>query len=131
MRILSAGLLGLMALSLGCSAGRSFPSQPAPQAAEARRGRARVEIDNQNFSAMKVYMMDAGSRVYIGIAPGLSRTSLVIPGGASRTSSELRLLADPIGGASPITTEDLFVAPQQNVFWTIGSFPSNSFVSAR
>jgi hypothetical protein len=89
-----------------------------------------VEIDNQNFNDMKIYLVDAGSRVYIGIAPGLSRASLAVPRGASRSSIQLRLLADPIGGESAITTENLFVAPGQNVFWAIGSFPTNSFVSA-
>jgi hypothetical protein len=132
-----AGLIGLVALSLGCGTGRSSPSSPAPQADSAAAdasqqgsSKTRVEIDNQNFSDMNVYLMDEGTRVLLGSAAGLSKTTLLIPAGATGGSWQVRLLADPIGGSTPIRTPSLLVAPGQSVYWTIGADAASSFASA-
>jgi hypothetical protein len=135
MRTAMAGLTGLVVLSLGCGAGRSAPSETAPQrgsgqAVRAVRGPTRVQIDNQNFNQMDVYLMDAGTRVYLGSVNGLSKASLPIPRGASRSSFQVRLLADPIGASYTIGTPSLLVGPGQNIYWRIGSSPGNSFASA-
>jgi hypothetical protein len=131
MRTLMAGLTGLAALSLGCGTGRSAPSEPAPQSAtQAARGETRVQIDNENFNDMNIYLIDAGTRVFLGSVNGLSKGELPIPRGASSSSFRVRLLADPIGGSTVITTPSLTVGPGQNVYWTIGASPSNSFASA-
>jgi hypothetical protein len=131
-----AGLIGLVALSLGCGTGRSSPS-PAPQpdttpteASKAGPNKTPVEIDNQNFSDMNIYLMDGGARVFLGSAAGLSKTTLLIPAGATGGRWQVRLLADPIGGSSSIGTPSLLVAPGQSVYWTIGADPSSSFASA-
>jgi hypothetical protein len=133
-----AGLVGLVALSAACGASRSSPASPEPKpgtaAAEVaepgRSKKTRVEIDNQNFSDMNIYLIDQGTRVLLGSANGLSKTTLLIPAALARGNWEVRLLADPIGGASPIRTPALLVAPGQSVYWTIGSDPANSFASA-
>jgi hypothetical protein len=132
-----AGLVGLVALSAACGASRSSAASPEPkpgtaaaEAAEPGRSKTRVEIDNQNFSDMNIYLIDQGTRVLLGSANGLSKTTLLIPSGAVRSSWQVRLQADPIGGASPIRTPALLVAPGQSVYWTIGSDPDNSFASA-
>lgn len=132
-----AGLVGLVALSAACGASRSSPASPAPkpstapaEAAEAGPSKTRIEIDNQNFSDMNIYLIDQGTRVLLGSANGMSKTTLLIPAGLARGNWEVRLLADPIGGASPIRTPTLFVAPGQSVYWTIGSDPATSFASA-
>ena len=135
MRTLMAGVTGLVALSLGCGAGRSSPSEPTPQAgpgqtAPAGRGQTNVVIDNENFNDMDIYVIDAGTRVYLGAVTGLSRITLVVPRGASRSQSRVLLLADPIGGLGPITTPDLIVGPGQTVYWTLGLTPAASFASA-
>jgi hypothetical protein len=135
MRTPMAGLTGLVALSLGCGTGRSAPSEPAPQpgseqAARGARGQTQVQIDNQNFNDMDIYLIDAGTRVYLGSVTGLSKGSLTIPLGASRSSFQVRLLADPIGAFPPIRMPSVLVGPGQNVYWTIGSSPGNSFASA-
>jgi hypothetical protein len=135
MRTLMAGLIGLVAMSLGCGTGRPSLSAPAPQpgseqAARGDRGQIRVQIDNQNFNDMDIYLIDAGTRVYLGSVNGLSKASLPIPRGASRTDFQVRLLADPIGAGYTIRTPNVLVGPGQNVYWTIGSSPGNSFASA-
>ena len=130
------GLVGLVALSAACGASRS-PASPAPKpstasaaTAESGRSKTRVEIDNQNFNVMNIYLINQGTRMLLGSANGLSKTTLQIPDGVVRSSWQVRLLADPIGGTSPIRTPSLLVAPGQNVYWTIGSDPANSFASA-
>jgi len=132
-----AGLVALVALSAACGASRSSPASPAPkpsatsaQTEESGTSKTRVDIDNQNFSDMDIYLIDRGTRVLLGSATGLSKTTLEIPTGAARSSWQIRLLADPIGDGLPISTPSLLVAPGQNVYWTIGSNPSNSFASA-
>jgi hypothetical protein len=123
-------LAGLAALSLGCGAGRAAPSEPAPQrATQAARGDTPVQIDNENFNDMNIYLIDAGTRVFLGSVDGLSKGWLMIPRGASSSTFRVRLLADPIGGSQVITTPSLTVPPGQNVYWTIGASPSNSFAS--
>jgi hypothetical protein len=133
MRTLMAGLTGLAALSLGCGAGRSASSEPAPEQSsrqvEPARRETPVQIDNQNFSDMNIFLIDAGVPVFIGTANGLSKTSLMIPRGAGR-GFQVRLLADPIGSSSKIRTPTLIVGPGQQVYWTIGSSPDHSFASA-
>ena len=135
MRALMAGLTGLVALSLGCSSGRAAPSQPAPQeasgqAASEDRGETRVQVDNQNFNDMDIYLLDAGTRVYLGSVNGLSKGTLTIPRGATGSSFQVKLLADPIGASAPIRTGSILVGPGQNVYWTIGASAANSFASA-
>ena len=125
------GWLGLVALAAaGCGAARSSPDEATPtQAAEAAQP-LKVEIDNRNYSDMSIYLVNDGTRVLVGSAPGLSKTTLSLPAGSRRTNWRVRLLADPIGGSAAIGTPSLLVAPGQRVYWTIGSDPASSFASA-
>ncbi len=132
-----AGLAGLVALTAACGASRSSPATPAPKpatatadSADAEHSGTRVEIDNQNFNDMTIYLLDRGSRLLLGPAGGLSKTTLLIPDALRRGDARVRLLADPTGGGSSITTPELLVAPGQSVYWTIGSDPANSTASA-
>jgi hypothetical protein len=132
-----AGLVGLVALTAACGASRSSPASTAPKpeadsakTAEAGSSKTRIEIDNQNYSDMSIYLLDRGTRVLLGSAAGLAKTTLLIPDGLVRSGWQVRLLADPTGGGSPIRTPALIVPPGQNVYWTIGSDPANSTASA-
>ena len=134
MRRLLAGLTGLAALTLGCGTGRATPSEPTPQPASEQAAKAQhpetvVQIDNQNFNDMNIYLLDEGTRVFLGAVNGLSTGTLAIPRAASSSSFQVRLLADPIGSSIPITTPNLSVGPGQTVYWTIGTTASNSFAS--
>lgn len=125
MRVVRAGLAGLAMLAAACSSGRTAPASPAPAS-----GKTMVEIDNQNISDMSVYLLDRGTRVYLGQAGGLAKTTLTIPSAAVRSNWEVRLLAEPIGGLSAFRTPKLMVPPGQNVYWNIGSTPGTSSASA-
>ena len=130
-------LIGLAVLTAGCGAAGSTPQSPTPDtggpsadANQAQRGKTRVEIDNQNFSDMNVYLIGQGTRLLLGSATGLSKTTLLIPQGNLGGEWRVRLQADPIGGSAPIRTPTLLVPPGQSVYWTIGANPADSFASA-
>ncbi len=134
MRTLRAGLVSLVALSAACGASQSPSTAPAPkqgtavESSESER-RTQVEIDNQNFSDMDIYLISQGARVRLGSATGLSKTTLLLPVTAQLNGWRVTLQADPIGGAAAIRTPALLVAPGQNVYWTIGADPRSSFAS--
>jgi hypothetical protein len=94
-------------LALACAGGRSDDASPDPAA-----GPATLEVENQNFLDMTVYVVDGGVRQRIGVAPGNATTSLTISerlirGGAS----PLRFLCDPIGSGGPPVSEEIVVVP--------------------
>ena len=109
---------------------RSTPQPASEQAAKESHGETVVQIDNQNFNDMNIYLLDEGTRVFLGAVNGLSTGTLAIPRAASSSAFRVRLLADPIGSSIAITTPNLSVGPGQTVYWTIGSTLSNSFASA-
>jgi hypothetical protein len=125
-----------MTLVAGCAASRSTPASPAPRQEAAAdtsattRQPIQVRIDNQNYSDMNVYLVNQGTRVLLGSAPGMSKTTLTLPSASVSSRWQVRLLADPIGGSNAIRTPTLLVSPGQNVYWTIGSDPASSYASA-
>jgi hypothetical protein len=121
---LRAGLIVLLGLSSACGASRTTPtSSPEPSSDEIP-----VQIDNQNFSDMDIYVLRNGARWLIGQAGGLTKTTLTIRG-AIRGDGRMRLLAEPVGGVRPIGTPTLVVPRGQSIFWTIGSDPATSSAS--
>ena len=121
---LRAGLIALMGLSTACGASRStVASGPEPSSNEIP-----VQIDNQNFNDMEIYVVKNGQRLLIGQAGGLTKTTLTIRN-VARGGGRVRLLAEPIGGARPIATPTLVVPPGQSIFWTIGSDLTTSTAS--
>jgi hypothetical protein len=121
---LRAGLIAILGLSTACGASRS----PVATAPEASSRDISVQIDNQNYSDMEIYVVRNGQRWLLGQAGGLVKTTLTIRN-AVRGNGQVRLQADPIGGARPIATPTLVVPPGQSIFWTIGSDPSTSTAS--
>lgn len=77
---------------------------------------------------MDIYVVSSGQRWLVGQAGGLTKTTLTIRN-ALRGGGRVRLLAEPIGGAAPITTPTLIIPPGQTIFWTIGSDPATSTAS--
>ena len=121
---LRAGLIALLGLSTACGASRStVASAPEPSSDEIP-----VQIDNQNFNDMEIYVVKNGQRLLIGQAGGLTKTTLTIRN-VARGGGRVRLLAEPIGWARPIATPTLVVPPGQSIYWTIGSDPTTSTAS--
>jgi hypothetical protein len=126
------GLAGLLGLSVACATSHSAATSPSPQQATAATGsedRIRVQIDNQNYSDMDIYLVDRGTRVLLGYASGLMKTTLLLPAIATANGGRVQLQADPIGDVAPIRTPALLVAPGQQVHWTIGADRGDSYAS--
>ena len=105
-------LLLLLLVSGACRSAREAADQePGPE-----RGPATLEVENQNFLDMTVYVVDGGVRQRLGVARGNSTTSLAIPDRLIRGgASPLRFLADPIGGEGLPVTEEIVVEPGDTV----------------
>ena len=121
---LRVGLIGLLGLSAACGASRA----PGTSGSVSARNEIPVQIDNQNFSDMQIYVVRGGQRYLLGQAGGLSKTTLTIRN-ALTSGGRVRLVAEPIGGAAPITTPTLVIPTGQSIFWTIGSDPTMSTAS--
>jgi hypothetical protein len=119
-------LIGLLLAGTGCGTNKADTS-PAPESSSAALP---VQIDNQNFNDMNIYLVNAGQRFLLGQAGGLTRTTLTISEGLAPMDGRLRLEADPIGASPPVFTPVLVVSPGQTVYWTIGSDPEMSTASA-
>ena len=121
--------LALLA-AVGCASSHTEAAPaPAPGPSEEGRSGTAVQIDNQNFNDMNIYVLNAGQRVLVGQAGGLGKTTLIIPAGLTPGDGRMRLLADPLGAAGAITTPLLLVPPGQQIYWTIGSDPATSTAS--
>ena len=125
------GLSCLLGVAVACAGTHPAPSpSPVPNTASAdQQERIPVQIDNQNYSDMDVYLLDRGSRVLIGSVNGLTQATLLLPKGANTTDGRVQLQADPIGAVTPIRTPQLLVAPGEKVYWTIGADRADSYAS--
>jgi hypothetical protein len=117
----------LLLLAAGCAGSPRPATSPAPEPSDRAID---VQVDNQNFYDMNVYLVAGGTRWLVGRVGGLTRGTLTIPASLAPADQRVRLLAVAIGGQRPIITPTLVVPPGEQVYWTIGSDPSMSTVSA-
>src|ERR1041385_8245581 len=90
MRSLPA-LLALVALAApACHRGAVAPINPRAEVA--------LNVDNQNFLDMNVYLIRSGQRIRIGTVPGLSSRVLMLRPEYVGYGTELRFEVHPIGG---------------------------------
>jgi hypothetical protein len=125
----------LLLLGAACARSPAPAASPSPMAYasadSARTSRAiPVQVDNQNFNDMNVYLVTRGTRWLVGNVAGLTKTTLTVPASLAPADLRVRLIAHAIGGGAATTTPTLIVAPGQQVYWTIGSDPAMSTASA-
>ena len=136
MRVLRAGISMFVMLSAAaCAASHQSAEATGPvpasgaDSAQASQG-IQVQIDNQNFSDMNIYLLRNGGRWLVGQAEGMGKTTLTIPQSMAPTDLRVRLIGDPIGGSRPVTTPVLIVPRGQTIYWKIGTEPGSSTASA-
>jgi hypothetical protein len=125
----------LLLLAAGCAGSPAPAASPSPVASgsadSTRTSRAiAVQVDNQNFSDMNVYLVKDGGRWLVGQVGGMTKATLTIPASLAPADQRVRLRAEAIGGRGATTTPTLMVPPGQQVYWTIGSDPAMSTASA-
>lgn len=130
---LRPGMVGFMVLAAGCGAANAPPQAPAPEqgAVEApgTDSGIPVEISDQNFNDMDIYLIGQGAPVYLGSVTSYATTMLDIPTAALTDPGQVRLLAHPVGGAAEFRTPNLLVSPGKSVHWTIGTDAATSYAS--
>jgi hypothetical protein len=106
---LSLLLLGVPACA-GTGGGTSNPSPDEPTV---------VQVDNQGFTDMTVYVVRNSQRVRLGTATGNSKTNFTLPRSVAGGLASLRFIADPIGGRRNSVSQEITVAPGDTVVLTI------------
>lgn len=121
-------------VAAGCARSPAPSAAPSPEPSASDNARAAraipVEVDNENFYDMNVYLLSRGARYLIGQVGGMTKATLTVPAGMAPADNQVRLRAEAIGGAGATTTPLLIVPQGQQVFWTIGADPSTSFATA-
>jgi hypothetical protein len=75
-----------------------------------------LEVDNQSFLDMNIYLVTTGgARIRMGTAGGNNKTRLRIPSTYVFGGSELRFLADPIGSNRTPISQGITVFPGDTV----------------
>lgn len=101
-------LAAVACVGMGGGTGNADPNQPTV-----------VQVDNQGFSDMTVYVVRNSQRVRLGIATGNSKTNFTLPSGVAGGLASLRFIANPIGGRRNSISEEITVAPGDTVVLTI------------
>ena len=111
------GLLGLAAAALlasGCAHGKA-----ATGATELKNPRVVVQVWNNNWSDMNVYVVRGTMRQRLGTVTSLTTGKFALPQHLLTNPDPVRLLADPIGAAQPYMSQPLLVNPGQTVEWRL------------
>jgi hypothetical protein len=106
-------VLALAVASLGCRTGGA--------ARNANDGpvRTTIEVQNEDFNDMTVYVLVNGSRTRLGIASGNKSTVLTIPEYLLSGTTFLRFVANPIGGNRTPVSEEVDVSPGDQLVMVI------------
>lgn len=79
-----------------------------------------LEVTNQWFADMNIYVIHSGQRLRLGLATGNATTDFVIPRAiVNGPSIQLRFLADPVGGTHAPVSDEITVSPGDAVQLTI------------
>ncbi len=110
MRLPIAVLLFLLTgLLAGCSGSEEMANQP----------RTTVEIINNNFYDMNIFIIRSGQRIRLGNVRGNGSRVLTIPAYVADTGGSFRFLADPIGSNRGPISQEMFINPGDEVRLTI------------
>jgi hypothetical protein len=107
-----------LALALPACARHPRPDDTAPQN-EATAPKTTVQVTNQNFYDMNLYVVRFGQRMRLGTATGNGTTSTFTFPSQWVTSGPVRFLAAPIGANAREFTQEIDVRPGDVVSLTI------------
>lgn len=74
-----------------------------------------VQIENQNFLDMTVYVYEGGQRVRLGTVPGVSSRTFPIPERILFGISALRFEADPVGSQQTSFSDEIAISPGESL----------------
>lgn len=106
-------LAGTTACTTPKQAGTSASTNPANAVTT-------IKVNNQAFLDMDVYVLpQSGARLRLGTATGNTSTVLTIPSTVMFGATQLRFIADPIGGQHAEVSTSILVSPGDQVVMTI------------
>lgn len=94
-----------------CHRGAVAPINPQAEVA--------VNVENQNFLDMNVYLVRSGQRIRLGTVPGLTSRVLMLRPEYVGYGAELRFEVHPIGGRADPISETISVRPGDVIHLTI------------
>ena len=101
-------LLSALAVALGgCGAGRGSGAAEDPVTT--------VRVENRGWTDMTIYVLPSAQRIRLGLATANSTTVLRLPRNLVFGATQLRFLADPIGGSRTPISENITVTPGDEV----------------
>lgn len=101
---IAVGLLLALGSTLGCRSGGA-------SALRENEPKTTIDIQNNDFNDMTIYVLNNGQRSRLGIAPGNKTTTLTIPGYLITGTPYLRILANPLAGNRSPVSEEISVSP--------------------
>jgi len=113
MRALSRFLLVVLSVAVAsCSGNRRGDARVAPRETS-------LEVNNQAWMDMTVYVVDGSRRVRLGTATSLRTVTFRIPDAVVGLGRSLRFQADPVGSSNIANSFEIHVIPGQTVRLTI------------
>jgi hypothetical protein len=109
------GLVAIFGIFAACASMRRTPVSDNQQATT-------VTVDNRASLSMDIFVIRGGQRIRIGTADALATTKLTIPRGIVFESTEVRFLADPIGGNRAPISETITLHQGDEVVLTLPAF---------
>ena len=122
-----AAVVGLLSAS-ACA------HSPDPRFMIGSRGQSRevrVEVVNDNFADMGVFVMEGSTSFRLGDVTGKNSATFTLDMDQISPSSGLRLLADPIGSKDAYLSDPVYVGGGAIVVFNIAAALSQSYVTLR
>lgn len=110
-----SGLLVIGATLIGPVACTRNPPPDPNAVPEDPVGPTTVRVQNQAFLDATVYVVRGGVRVRLGIATGSRTVVFTIPRTLVQPGTQLRFIANPIGGQRQPVSEEITVSPGDEV----------------
>jgi hypothetical protein len=122
-------LAGVTLLLTGClgSGGRPGPDAFRPGAIAS----ASVDVVNQGWTEMVIYLAQGPGRYRVGSVGGTSREKIRLPESLAAGGAGIVLVASETGGGAEIWSPTFEVHPETSVTWTIGEGSGRSHLSVR
>ena len=86
-----------------------------------------VTVENRNFQDMNIFVIRGSSRVRLGMVASMSTQTFRMRSEMMR-STQVRLVADPIGVFETYESEILRIEPGDQIKWTLSASLTNSAI---
>ncbi len=92
-------------------------------------GPVKVVVDNKHWQDVTVYVVHDGERSRVGVATATTIATFTLAPHQLGQTGLIRLIADPIGSRTMLSTENIVVKPGQEVQWTLESQLQRSVIA--